>query len=89
MPEGQADVLSDTLSAFLTSSLNVELVYTILKGIRRFVKAPDNEALDSAEDFSEKLYLDNIKIRNFKLWENAHQRQFINDPNMPFENKVD
>ena len=34
---------SDTLSAFLTSSLNVELVYTILKGIRRIVKTPDLE----------------------------------------------
>ena len=71
----KADVLSDTLSAFLTSSLNVELVYTILKGIRRFVKAPDQEAQDSYEnDFSTKLYLENIKIRNFKLWENVHQQ---------------
>ena len=39
-----SDMLSDTLSAFLTSSLNVELVYTILKGIRRIVKTPDLES---------------------------------------------
>ena len=38
-----SDMLSDTLSSFLTSSLNVELVYTILKGIRRIVKTTDLE----------------------------------------------
>ena len=37
------DEFGDTLSAFLTSSLNVELVYTILKGIRKIVKTPDLE----------------------------------------------
>lgn len=74
------DILSDTLSSFLTSSLNVELVYTILKGIRRIVKTPDLETWKNGQvpenntnDFSMRLTLDNIKIRNFKLWENAHQ----------------
>ena len=38
------DELTDSLNAFLTSSLNVELVYTILKGIRRLLKTPDLEA---------------------------------------------
>ena len=37
------DELGDSLNAFLTSSLNVELVYTILKGIRKIVKTPDLE----------------------------------------------
>ena len=36
-----------------------------------------------------KITLDSIKIRNFDIWENAHQEQFLNDPNMPFETKVD
>ena len=74
-----SDVLSDTLNSFLTSSLNVELVYTILKGIRRIVKTPDLETWKNGQipenatnDFSMRLILDNIKIRNFKIWENAH-----------------
>ena len=91
-----SDMLGDTLNAFLTSSLNVELVYTILKGIRRIVRTPDLETWKNGQvpendtnDFSMRLTLDNIKIRNFKLWENAHQQQFLNDPNMPFETKVE
>ena len=90
------DVLSDTLSSFLTSSLNVELVYTILKGVRRIVKTPDLETWkngqvpeNSTQDFSMRITLDSIKIRNFRIWEDAHQQQFLNDPNMPFETKVD
>ena len=74
-----SDELSDTLSAFLTSSLNVELVYTILKGIRRIVKTPDLEAWKNGQvpsnftnDFSMRLSLNYIKIRKFKLWEDAH-----------------
>ena len=35
------DELTDSLSAFLTSSLNVELVYTILKGIMKIAKMND------------------------------------------------
>ena len=75
------EILTDTLNGFLTSSLNVELVYTILKGIRRIVKTPDLETWKNgqvpesdANDFSMKLTLDNIKIRNFKIWEEAHQQ---------------
>ena len=75
----EGDVLTDTLNAFLTSSLNVELVYTILKGIRRIVKTPDLEAWKNGQvptsdtkDFSIRLTLDHIKIRNFRLWEDAH-----------------
>ena len=73
------DELGDTLNAFLTSSLNVELVYTILKGIRRIVKTPDLETwkngqvpTDASNDFTIRHVLENIKIRNFKFWENAH-----------------
>ena len=75
----EGDALSDTLNAFLTSSLNVELVFTILKGIRRIVKTPDLEAWKNGQvpasdtkDFSMRLTLDHIKIRNFRLWEDAH-----------------
>ena len=89
-------MLGDTLNAFLTSSLNVELVYTILKGIRRIVRTPDLETwkngqvpVNATNDFSMHITLENIKIRNFKIWENAHQQQFLNDPNMPFETKID
>ena len=89
-------MLSDTLSSFLTSSLNVELVYTILKGISRIVKNPDLEAktnsqltANATDDFSMRITLNNIKIRNFKIWENVHQQQFLNDPNMPFDTKID
>lgn len=75
-----SDMLSDTLNVFLTSSLNVELVYTILKGIRRIVKTPDLEAWKNglvptsgtANDFSMRISLDSIRIRNFKVWEDAH-----------------
>ena len=58
------DELTDTLNSFLTSSLNVELVYTILKGIRRLIKAPDLEAWKNGQvpsnltnDFSLKITL--------------------------------
>ena len=74
-------MLSDTLNAFLTSSLNVELVYTILKGIRKIVKTPDLEAwkngqvpTNSTNDFSMRMTLNYIKIRNFRLWEDAHHQ---------------
>ena len=36
-----------------------------------------------------RITLDSIKIRNSKIWEDAHQQQFLNDPNMPFETKID
>ena len=74
------DLLNDTLNAFLTSSLNVELVYTILKGIRRIVKTLDSKTRETTDlnfeaainEVPVRLRLDSIKIRNFKLWENAH-----------------
>jgi hypothetical protein len=34
------DLIDGNLNSFLTSSLNVELVYTILKGISHFVSIP-------------------------------------------------
>jgi hypothetical protein len=34
------DLIEGNLNSFLTSSLNVELVYTILKGISNFVSIP-------------------------------------------------
>ena len=77
--EDGGDVLADSLNAFLTSSLNVELVYTILKGIRRIVKTPDLETWkngqvpkNASNDFSMRLTLDHIKIKNFQSWEDVH-----------------
>ena len=74
------DELTDSLNAFLTSSLNVELVYTILKGIRRLLKTPDLEAWKNGQvpqnltnDFSMRITLNHIKIRNYKMWEDAQQ----------------
>ena len=84
------DELTDTLNAFLTSSLNVELVYTILKGIRRIVKTPDLVSAKTNNDCSSvNMTLKNIKIRSFKMWEDALQQQFLGDPNMPTRAKVD
>ena len=75
-----SDELTDTLNAFLTSSLNVELVYTILKGIRRIVKTPDlgstkfgQEKQHAKDRSSIHLTLESIKIRSFKMWEDALQ----------------
>ena len=38
--KNNAEELTDTLAAFLTASLNVELVHIILKGITKFSKVP-------------------------------------------------
>ena len=47
--QSDSDELTDTLSAFLTSSLNVELVYTILKGIMKIERMKDNKARKNSE----------------------------------------
>lgn len=47
--QADSDELTDTLSAFLTSSLNVELVYTILKGIMKIERMKDNKARKNSE----------------------------------------
>ena len=66
------------------------------KGIRRIVRTPDLESWKNGQvptnvtnDFSMRITLESIKIRNSKIWEDAHQQQFLNDPNMPFETKID
>lgn len=88
--------MTDSLNAFLTSSLNVELVYTILEGIRKIVENPDLECWKNGQvpssgfnDFSIRIPMDEIKIRNFQWWEDVHQQQFLNDPNMPYRNSLD
>ncbi len=68
------------MNSFLTSSLNVELVYTILKGISHFVSIPQLETWVNGDipesrfnDYSIKIAkLTDIKIYNYKIWENAH-----------------
>ena len=83
-----SDVLNDTLNMFLTSSLNVELVYTILTGIRRLAEEPES-AETKKEQNRTRISMEHIKIRNFECWEDVHQQQFLNDPNMPFDTKID
>lgn len=53
MEEG-AGMQSQTLSAFLASSLNVELVHIILKGIKKFsnIRLDDNE-MSEGSNFNE------------------------------------
>lgn len=75
------DLIEDNLNSFLTSSLNVELVYTILKGISHFVSIPQLETWINGDipqsrfnDYSIKIAkLADVKIYNYKIWENAHQ----------------
>ena len=88
--EKNTDLLTDNLNSFLTSSLNVELVYTILEGVRRIVSRSltlsyslDMDAemaamnLSSSDEGFEKsvlLTFDKIEIPNFKFWENSLQQ---------------
>ena len=74
----ETDELADSLNAFLTSSLNVELVYTILTGVSRLIGTPDLESWKNGQvpdsdtnDFSMRLQLDSIKIGKSNLWEKA------------------
>ena len=74
----ETDELADSLNAFLTSSLNVELVYTILTGVSRLISTPDLESWKNGQvpdsdsnDFSMRLQLDSIKIGKSNLWEKA------------------
>ena len=90
------DELKDSLNAFLTSSLNVELVYTILKGIISAANQEDLETwkngqipVNSINDFSFRINLDRIEIQNFKAWEDSKQQEFMSDPNLPFETNLD
>ena len=39
-------------------------------------------------DYSIKIELSDIKIIDYKMWENCHQNQFINDPNLPIEQSL-
>jgi len=66
-----SDVLNDTLNMFLTSSLNVELVYTILTGIRRLVEDGESSEVKKTQN-SSTISMSQIKIRNFQRWENVH-----------------
>jgi hypothetical protein len=33
--------------------------------------------------------MSNIRIINYKVWENAHQQLFVNCPNVPFSTNLD
>lgn len=80
-----------TANSFLTSALNVELVYTILTAINRVASTPPVETFHNSElpdqyaskDYSMKIRLSDIKIANPKIWENATQNQFVSDEHVP------
>ena len=59
------------MSSFLTSQLNVELVYTILTGIVNFTENPDLQVDTSNTEPVASMTLDSIKIKDFKFWENT------------------
>jgi len=63
------DELKDSLNSFLTSSLNVELVYTILQGVISTANQEDLESWKNGQipenkinDFSFRINLDKIEI---------------------------
>ena len=73
-------MLRDQLDGFLTSSLNVELVYVILTGICKSVNQEDLESFKNGHipagaqnDFSLRINIDKIEIYDFKMWEDSRQ----------------
>jgi hypothetical protein len=93
---GDSDVLRDQLDGFLTSSLNVELVYVILTGICKSVNQEDLESFKNGHiptgaqnDFSLRINIDKIEIYDFKMWEDSRQQAFIIDENCPVETNLD
>jgi hypothetical protein len=93
---GGEDALADELSGFLTSSLNVELVYVILTGILNTVAKEDLESWKNGQipssggsDFSLRTNIENIKIVDPKKWEDVRQQDFIMDDNFDFETNID
>jgi len=82
------------LFLFLASSLNVELVYIILKGITQFSYVTFNQ--DSDNTFGQRkftnlhltkgkensdlvLRLERIKVKNIDSWENAESKDVISE----------
>jgi hypothetical protein len=67
----------------LTSSLNVELVYVILEGIKGIVRQEDLESFKNGfiatggQDFNLKYEINKIEIRNPRQWEDAKQQDFV------------
>jgi len=65
------------MSSFLTSQLNVELVYTILTGIVNFTENPDLQVDTSNTEPVASMTLNSIKIKDFKFWENTKNEGFV------------
>jgi hypothetical protein len=91
-----SDELQDQLNGFLTSSLNVELVYVILKGICKSVNQEDLESFKNGHipsgggnDYSLRINIDKIEIFDFKMWEDSRQQNFVIDENCPIETNLD
>lgn len=89
-------LLEDDLSEFLTSQLNIELVYVILEGICQTVKNPEGlltkETILSRDCGSQAVMtitLDKIKIVDYKSWDVAQQQYFVANEVCPEENIVD
>ena len=80
--ENSESYMNDTLSTFLTSSLNVELVHVILKAITKHSKGKITgkaHPVYSKDDFKmeHKFIIDSIKIQNPDDWKVAKLPDFI------------
>ena len=77
LDEEEEGVYTETLSTFLASSLNVELVHIILKGIKRFSSVKIEQEND-AEGIKLRIQrLNRIKIKNPEMWDKAKYEDFI------------
>ena len=75
------------LCGFLTSSLNVELVYVILKGIiESQVRTIDN---NNSGPIHQRIDFDKIEIIDFKSWEGVKQQSFLVNENIPVVSHLD
>lgn len=89
----EAEERAADLNTFLTTSLNTELVVTILMGIQVIAAtSSDNPDNMSEQDMlkvkqTTSIEITNIKIKNVKRWE-AHGSQFYKDQNDE-ENLID
>jgi len=67
--EDQYPTAEETMSSFLMSQLNVELVYTILTGIVDFTENPELQVDTSSSTPVASMTLNSIKIKDYKFWE--------------------
>lgn len=79
--EEKEGLQTETISAFLASSLNIELVHVILKGIKKFNKLPSTSGEYDAEMFDNMRIcrLNRIQIKDPKSWDKAKLQEKIEE----------